>query len=128
MSQQLGAEGMKTNANGLKWRQAQLRAHRTEKNALTFTKYQLDRKGWKYIDFQSKRGYPRTGIIDLVALKLDGKDSDKLKIMLFQVKGGSAKITVKEQRRLKNAVKKVKVTYNWSEKPEKSVKFERPIQ
>lgn len=71
---------------------AQKKAHRTEKNALTFTKYRLNKLGWRYIDFQSKRGYPRTGIIDLVAVKLDKKDPDKLKIILFQVKGGTARI------------------------------------
>jgi hypothetical protein len=111
----------------IKWQEAQKKAHKTEKNALTFTKYQLNKKGWKYIDFQSKRGFPRTGIIDLIAVKLDRKDCDKLKITLFQVKGGSARISKEEQARLRNAIKKVKITYNWSEKPDKSVKFGQPI-
>jgi len=111
----------------LKWQQAQKKAHKTEKNALTFTKYRLNKNGWKYIDFQSRRGYPRTGIIDLICVKLDRKDCDKLKIMLFQVKGGSARIGKKEKTRLENAVKKVEITCNWSEKPDKSVKFGQPI-
>jgi len=109
----------------VKWRLAQKKAHETEKNALTFTKYRLNKLGWRYVDFQSKKGYPRTGIIDLVAVKLDKKDPDKLKVMLFQVKGGSARITEKEKKRLRDAVKKVEVSYNWAEKPEKSVEFHR---
>jgi len=107
-----------------KWQRAQKKAHRTEKNALIFTKYRLNKLGWRYIDFQSKRGYPRTGIIDLVAIKLDEKDPDKLKIILFQVKGGSARIKEEDKTRLRDAVKKVAVFCNWVEKPEKSVEFD----
>lgn len=47
--------------------------------------------------------------------------------MLFQVKGGSARIGKEEKVRLENAVKKVEITCNWSEKPDKSVKFGQPI-
>lgn len=78
-----------------KWRRAQKKAHITEKNALIFTKYRLNQLGWRYVDFQSKRGYPRTGIIDLVAMKLDKKDPDKLEIILFQVKGGMQELKKK---------------------------------
>lgn len=106
-----------------KWRYAQKKARRTEKNALTFTKYRLNKLGWRYIDFQSKKGYPRTGIIDLVAVKLDKRDPDKLKVILFQVKGGSARVGDKEKTRLKDAIKKVEISCNWAEKPQKSVKF-----
>jgi len=110
-----------------KWIKAKGIADRTGKNAMTFTKYRLNEKNWRYVDFQSKKGFPRTGIIDLIAVKLDRKDPDKLKIMLLQVKGGSARIKEEEKIRLRNAVKKVQVTYNWAEKPDKSVEFERPI-
>lgn len=117
----------KANKESDKWVNAQKLAHKTEKNALTFTKYNFNKHGWKYVDFQSKKGFPRTGIIDLVAFKLDHTDSDKLKIMLFQVKGGSARITEEEITRLKKAVKKVDIDFNWSEKPEKSVRFGREL-
>jgi hypothetical protein len=63
----------------------------------------------------------------LVAFKLDRTDSDKLKIMLFQVKGGSARITEEEITRLKKATKKIEVDFNWSEKPEKLVSFGREL-
>jgi hypothetical protein len=110
-----------------KWQEAQKKAHKTDKNARTFTKYQLNKRGWKYIDFESKKGFPRDGIIDMIAVKLDKQDHDKLKLILFQVKGGSAKIDKEQIVRLKNAVKKVEVTCNWSEKPGKSVEFAQPI-
>lgn len=106
-----------------KWQLAQKKAHRTEKNALTFTKYRLNKLGWRYVDFQSRKGYPRTGIIDLVAVKLDKQDPDKLRIVLFQVKGGSARIKSKEKARLRRAVSEVEVSFNWAEKPGKSVNF-----
>jgi hypothetical protein len=106
-----------------KMQMAQKKAHETEKNALTFTKYRLNKLGWRYLDFQSKKGYARTGIIDLVAVKLDKKDPDKLNVILFQIKGGSARIKEEEKLRLKAAVKKVNVNFNWAEKPEKSVEF-----
>lgn len=116
----MGNEGKELN----KWRIAQKKAHRTEKNALTFTKVRLNELGWRYVDFQSRGGYPRTGIIDLVAVKLDKKDPDKLKVILFQIKGGSARIKEKERRRLRDATKKVEIYYNWAEKPRGSVEFD----
>ena len=106
-----------------KWQIAQKKAHQTEKNALTFTKCRLNKLGWRYVDFQSKKGYPRTGIIDLVAVKLDRQNPDKLKVVLFQVKGGSARIKSKDKARLRRAVSKVEVSFNWAEKPRKSVIF-----
>jgi len=106
-----------------KWRKAQRKAHRTEQNALTFSKVRLNKLGWRYIDFQSRKGYPRTGIIDLVAVRLDKRDQDKLKVILFQVKGGSAKISEDQKKRLEEAIKKVEIAFNWAEKPEKSVQF-----
>lgn len=111
---------MEKNKELLPWQ----KAHITEKNALTFTKYKLNKEGWRYVDFQSKKGFPRTGIIDLIAVKLDGKDCDKLKIVLFQVKGGlHERVSKEEIARLKSAVKKVEITYSWSEKPDKTVNF-----
>jgi len=106
-----------------KWLSAQRKAHKTGKNAVTFTKVRLDKLGWRYVEFKSKKGYPRDGIIDLVAVKLDRTDHDKLKVILFQVKGGSARMKEEHKARLKEAVKKVEVACNWAEKPEKSVIF-----
>lgn len=100
------------------------KAHETDKNALLFTKYKLGQRGWRFADFQSKKGFPRTGIIDMIAFKLDRKDHDKLKIILFQVKGGSARMDEELIKRLQGAIQKVEVAANWSEKPKKSVMFD----
>jgi hypothetical protein len=107
----------------LKMKNAAKKAHKTEKNALLFTKYKLGQFGWRFLDFQSKKGYPRTGIIDMIAVKLDKEDPDKLKIILFQVKGGVAKMTGDEVKKLQKACKKIEVACNYAEKPEKVVRF-----
>jgi len=100
------------------------KAHEREKNALLFTKYRLGQLGWTCANFQSKRGYARTGIIDMVAIKLDKKDADKLKIMLLQVKGGSSKVKDEEKIRLEKAIRKIEVALNWAEKPAGTVVFD----
>ena len=100
------------------------KAHEREKNALLFTKYRLGQLGWRCANFQSKRGYARTGIVDMVAIKLDRKDADKLKIMLLQVKGGSSKVKDEEKMRLEKAIRKIEVAFNWAEKPARTVLFD----
>jgi hypothetical protein len=107
-----------------KMKKASEKAHKTDKNALLFTKYKLGQYGWKFHDFQSKKGYPRDGITDLIAFKFDKKDHDKLKIILFQVKGGSSRLDDKEIVRLGEACKKIEVAFNIAKKPKKSVKFD----
>lgn len=107
-----------------KWREAQLKAHKTGKNALTFTKVRLNKLGWNYAEFKSKRGFPRDGIVDLIAFKIDKKDHDKVKIILFQIKGGSAEISVKEVARLRTAASKVELAINWAHKSDAKVVFE----
>jgi hypothetical protein len=100
------------------------KAHERELDALKFTKYKLGKYGWRCADFQSKRRYPRTGIVDMVAIKIDKKDKDRLKIMLLQVKGGSPRVKEKDRIRLGEAIKKVEVAFNCAEKPEKTVLFD----
>jgi len=107
-----------------KMKNAAKKAHKTDLNALLFTKYKLGKFGWKFHDFQSKKRYARTGIIDLIAFKLDKKDPDKLKIILFQVKGGSAKLDGNQISRLREACKKVEVAYNCATKPATTVIFD----
>lgn len=60
----------------------------------------------------------------MVAIKIDKKDKDKLKIMLLQVKGGSARVKDAEIKRLGRAIKKVEVAFNCSKKPRKTVLFD----
>jgi hypothetical protein len=47
--------------------------------------------------------------------------------MLVQVKGGTAGITKEELARLRNAVKRVQVTWNVAAKPAKSVLFRKSL-
>jgi hypothetical protein len=110
-----------------KWREASRKAHRTGKNAKTFTKYFLAKGGYRYMDLDSKKGYEYKGIVDLVAVKRDTKDPDLLTIVLFQVKGGGARTTRREERRLRKAVRRISVLWNVAEKPKNTVKFKTPL-
>lgn len=106
-----------------KWRRASQLAHKTARNAKTFTKYFLGKLGYKCVSLDSKKGYEYIGVVDMVAIKRDVKDPDMLHITLFQIKGGSARVTMDEIRRLRKAVEKVKIYWNVAEKPDKKVQF-----
>ena len=110
-----------------KWREASRKAHRTGRNAKTFTKYFLSKGGYRHMDLDSKKGYEYKGIVDLVAVKRDTKDPDLLTIVLFQVKGGGARTTRREERRLRKAVRCISVFWNVAEKPNKAVRFKTPL-
>ncbi len=114
-------------AHTRKWRRASGRAHARARNAKTFTKYLLGKKGYKTLSLDSRKGYEYVGVVDLVAAKRDRKDPDTLDLVLFQVKGGKARVTKRELHRLKRAVRKVRVEWNVVEKPGRSVKFRRPL-
>jgi len=110
-------------AHTRKWRRASRLAHMRAKNAKTFAKYVLAKQGYRVLSLDSPRGFEYKGIVDLVAVKRDRKDPDKLRVVLIQVKGGTAKVTLEEIRRLRKAVDKVEVSWNVAEKPEKQVRF-----
>jgi len=115
-------------AHTRKWRGASGLAHRTGQNAKTFTKYFLAKKGYKSLALDSQKGFEYKGIVDLIAVKRHKSDPDVLHIVLFQVKGGSARVTEKEVQRLSKAARRLKVDWNIAEKPEKSVKFRKSIR
>jgi hypothetical protein len=110
-----------------KWREASRRAHATGRNAKTFTQYFLTKGGYRSMSLDTKKGYEYKGIVDLIAVKRDKHDPDVLTIVLFQVKGGGARVTLKEIKRLRKAVRRVKVEWNVAEKPTRSVKFRNPL-
>lgn len=112
-------------AHTRKWRKASLLAYKCAKNAKTFTKYKLGKKGFKCLSLDSKRGYEYKGVVDLIAVKRNKQDPDKLNIVLVQVKGGSARVSSEEISRIKKAVKKVNISWIVAEKPRKTVKFSR---
>jgi len=111
-----------------KWKKASLLAHKTARNAKTFTKYFLGKLGYKCLSLDSKKEYEYVGVVDMIAVKRDPKDPDALYITLFQIKGGSSRVTMDEIRRLQKAVEKVKIYWNVAEKPDKKVKFLNQIQ
>lgn len=115
-------------AHTRKWRRAAELAHKSCQNAKTFTKYFLSKKGYKCLDLDSRRGYEYKGVVDLLAVKRHKSDPDVLHIVLFQVKGGSARVTEKEIQRLSKAARRLKVDWNIAEKPKKSVKFRKNIR
>ena len=110
-----------------KWRLASKKAHITGKNAKTFTKYFLAKGGYKCMDLDSKKGYEYKGIVDLIAVKRDTKDPDVLTIILFQVKGGSARAKEQELNRLRKAASRIRIQWNVAVKPEKKVQFHKPL-
>jgi hypothetical protein len=110
-----------------KWRDAARKAHHTGKNAKTFTKYFLGKGGYKYMSLDSKKGYEYIGVVDLIAVKREKKDPDLLTIVLFQVKGGGARVSLNEINRLRKAARRAKIQWNVAEKPKKQVTFRNPL-
>ncbi len=110
-------------AHTRKWRRASRLAHMRAKNAETFAKYVLAQQGYRVLSLDSRKGFEYKGVVDLVAVKRDKKDPDLLHVVLIQAKGGSAKVTLDEIHRFRNAVDKVAITWNVAEKPEKQVRL-----
>jgi len=108
-------------------RRAALLAHMQARNAKTFTKYELSKKGYKCLSLDSRKGYEYKGVVDLIAVKRHHKNPDRIEIMLLQVKGGSAKITSDELERLQAAARNVKIRWNVAEKPRRTVRFRERI-
>ena len=92
-----------------------------------YQKYFLGKKGYKCLSLDSRRGYEYIGVVDLIAVKRDKKDADTLNVVLFQVKGGGARVSQQELARLKRSVRKLRVNWNVVEKPGKSVQVWRPL-
>lgn len=112
-------------AHTKKWRAAQVKSLMTAKNAKTFAKHRLSQKGYKCISFDAPSGYEFKGVVDLVAIKRDTRRPDLLKVILLQVKGGSARVTKDEIIRLKRAAKSIHVGWNVVEKPGKTARFRK---
>ena len=113
-------------AHTKKWREAQKKAHATAKDAKTFAKYRLSQKGYRCVSFDTPKGYEYKGVVDLVAVKRYTREPDSLRMMLLQVKGGSARVTKDELSRLKIAAKRIKVGWNVVQKKGKKVEFKFP--
>ncbi|MFI5398651.1 MAG: hypothetical protein ACHQ9S_24245 [Candidatus Binatia bacterium] len=114
-------------AHTKKWRAAADKAHATGRNAKTFAKYALGKAGWRVVSFDTRSGYEYKGIVDLVAIKRNNRAPDELTVMLVQVKGGTARVTPLELKRLRAATKLVDVDWNVVHKPARHVRFKRSI-
>ncbi len=115
-------------AHTRKWRRAAELAHQSGQNAKTFTKYFLAKNGYKCLSLDSRKGYEYKGVVDLIAVKRDKKNPDILKVVLLQVKGGSARVSKEEIDRLRQAVRRIKVGWNVAEKPSSTVRFRKSVR
>ena len=101
-------------------------AHDKEKEAKTFAKKALrENAGYRSISFESKKGREGTGIVDVVGVRRNRANRDTIDVILVQVKGGSARITANDLKRLHDA--KVQVNYTVATKPGRSVVFNPPL-
>ena len=120
-------ESLATHGNNMdtkKPKAAQKKALATRKKVMTLTKARLDKLGWKSVELKSKTGAPAKGIVDLMAIRLDGRDKDLVKVILFKVKvGKNNRVDDADKKRLEEAAYKLDVAVNWAEKPEKKIKF-----
>ena len=105
MARQLSAGQKATRTR--KGREAQKRAKRTERLARTFAKYALTKMGYERVFFLSSKGNEPTGIVDLVATKKSGDDTE---LILFQVKGNQ-KVPQEDIERLRDVARRTKVKY-----------------
>jgi hypothetical protein len=115
-------------AHTRKWRRAAEKSHKSGQNAKTFTKYRLAKRGYRCLDLDSRKGYEYKGIVDLIAVKRHKSDPDVLHLVLFQVKGGSARVSQEELKRLARAVRRITVHWNVAEKRSTSVTFRRIVR
>jgi len=106
-----------------KSRRASRLAHIRTKSAKTFAKYVLAKQGCRVPSFGFPRRFEYRGIVDLVAVKRHRKDLGELRVVLIQVKGGTARVTLDEICRLRKATDKIEVAWNVAEKPKKQVRF-----
>jgi hypothetical protein len=83
------------------WQEAQQKAARTARWAVTMTKVRIrwvvSRTRWQLVTFYGKAGAESAGVVDLLAVRKDHRvptgvmrRGDALQIILIQVKGGSA--------------------------------------
>lgn len=93
------------------------KAKRTGIGAKIMTKWLITystkgRKKWQIVSFEGARGSESRGIVDFIAIRrnhntmeLPLKKGDLFEIILFQVKGGSARMpTAAEKVRLENTI------------------------
>jgi hypothetical protein len=99
------------------WKEAQQKAARTARWAVTMTKVRIrrvvSRTRWQLVTFYGISGAESAGIVDMLAIRKDHSASvgamrrgDALQIILIQVKGGSAARPTPEDATRLRAVRK----------------------
>lgn len=100
------------------WKEAQQKAARTARWAVTMVKVRIrqvaSRTRWQLVTFYGKSGAESIGVVDLLAVRKDHgvpagvmRRGDALQIILIQVKGGSAaKPTFEDAARLRAVAKR----------------------
>jgi hypothetical protein len=97
-----------------KMRLAAKKALYTHKVSIAKVKAKLKKMGWESVAFQTKKKNPLTGIVDLVAIRRSKRNPNRLQIVFFQVKGGSARLTKKERIRLQRSIKTFEIGYDYA--------------
>ena len=96
-------------------KKAPYKALHTHKVSISRVKAKLKLMKWECCTFQTKRKHPLRGIVDLVAIRRSKANPDRLQIVLFQVKGGSARFPdKKDRRRLQRAPKILEIGYDYA--------------
>jgi hypothetical protein len=111
-------------------RKAVQAAQQTAKASQRALKEAAEEEGYYCVFLDSKKGNPRTGIVDAVLVKVLVSDADKLEIRLVQLKGGSAGLTSLERKRLRDSCKAVTIlpTYAFWHSSAEVCDLEPPLQ
>lgn len=88
-------------------RSARYRAVKSEKASKIALSEWCQENGWKVLFFEGATGFPRTGIVDAVIVRIKPRDADAVEVRLVQLKSGVGGLTGAEITRLKNAVSRL---------------------
>jgi hypothetical protein len=106
-AQELARRRKAAKAAWVTMRSAPFRAQRTAKRSQEALREWAKQQGWYVLFLDASSGYPRTGIVDAVMLRIPTSAPDELEVRLVQLKGGSAGLTAPEVARLEAAVQAV---------------------
>lgn len=91
-------------------RSAVYRAQRCARRSQIALKEWAEGNGYYCVFLDSRKGNPRTGIVDAILIKVLSSNADHLDVRLVQLKGGSAGLTAKERARLRASCKQAKIS------------------
>jgi hypothetical protein len=71
---------------------ASYRAAKSEKASKIALSEWCQKNGWKVVFFESATGYPHTGIVDAVIVRIKPREPDAIEVRLVQLKSGVGSI------------------------------------